>query len=237
MNEKPEPHRIQVGFESHTLIGDVISDGSPPQLLVLHGAGNSCRQNFQLLRKELFAAGISSAAFDFVGHGDTGGNLKSSSLSSRTRQACRVVEALNLKQPMALMGVSMSAYTSVKLLEHYQIKSLILLVPAMYSSQAYTISFNRGFTDIIRQAESWNHSDAWNILAEYTGRLLIVAGENDRIIPRAVINKIYDSAINAAERKLYIAPDASHFLFTDLRSNNPDEFDHIFGLMCNILNI
>jgi pimeloyl-ACP methyl ester carboxylesterase len=237
MNEKPEPHRIQVGFESHTLIGDVISDGSPPQLLVLHGAGNSCRQNFQLLREELFAAGISSAAFDFVGHGDTGGNLKSSSLSSRTRQARRVVDALNLKQPLALMGVSMSAYTAVKLLEHYQIKSLILLVPAIYSSQAYTISFNGGFTDIIRQAESWNHSDAWSILAQYTGRLLIVAGENDRIIPRAVINKIYDSAINAAERKLHIAPDASHFLFTDLRSNNPDEFDHIFGLICNMLNI
>jgi pimeloyl-ACP methyl ester carboxylesterase len=230
-----EQHLIEVDFETHTLIGDVLSDGSPPQLLVLHGAGNSCRQRFKLLREELLAAGISSAAFDFVGHGDTGGDLKSSSLCSRTRQAARVVEALNLGQPLALMGASMSAYTAVKLLEHYQIKSLILLVPAMYTSQAYSIPFNQGFSDIIRQPQSWIHSDAWHILADYKGRLLIVAAAKDRIIPRGVINKIYDSAVNSSERELYIALNASHFVFTDLRSGNPEEFEYVFGRICEKL--
>jgi pimeloyl-ACP methyl ester carboxylesterase len=232
MNGKFEQHLIRVGFEDHTLIGDVISDGSPPQLLVLHGAGNSCRQRFQLLREELRAAGVSSAAFDFVGHGDTGGDLKSSSLCSRTRQARRVVDALKLRQPLALMGASMSAYTAVKLLEHYRIKSLVLLVPAMYTSQAYSIPFNQGFSDIIRQPQSWIHSDAWHILANYHGRLLIVAAEKDRIIPRDVITRIYDSAVNASERELYVAPKASHFVFTDLRSGNPEEFEYIFGRIC-----
>jgi pimeloyl-ACP methyl ester carboxylesterase len=235
MNNKPEQHLIGVGFEGHTLIGDVLSDGSPPQLLVLHGAGNSCRQRFQLLREELLAEGISSAAFDFVGHGDTGGDLKSSSLGSRTRQACRVVDALNLKQPLALMGASMSAYTAVKLLEHYRIKSLVLLVPAMYTAQAYTIPFNRGFSDIIRQPQSWIHSDAWHILAGYRGRLLIVAAEEDRIIPRGVITRIYDSAVNSSERELYVAPKASHFVFTDLRSGNPEQFEYILGRICQKL--
>ncbi len=226
---------IHIGFEKHTLIGDVIALGTSPRVLVLHGAGNSNRGRFQMLREELFAKGISSVAFDFVGHGDTGGDLKSSSLSSRTRQACRVVDALNLQQPFSVIGASMSAYTSVKLLEHFQIKSLILLVPAMYTSQAYTTPFNRGFSDIIRQPQSWVQSDAWRILADYTGRLLIVAGENDQIIPRDVINRIYDSAVNAVERKLYIAPNASHFVFTDLRSNDPDEFNSMFAQICNVL--
>jgi uncharacterized protein len=235
MNGKAERHLVRVGFESHTLIGDVLSDGSPPQLLILHGAGDSCRQRFQLLREELLAAGISSAAFDFMGHGDTGGELKSSSLSSRTRQACRVVDALKLKQPLALMGASMSAYTAVKLLEHYRIKSLVLLVPAMYAAQAYTIPFNRGFSDIIRQPQSWKHSDAWQILAGYRGRLLIIAAEEDRIIPRGVITRIYDSAVNSSERELYVAPKASHFVFTDLRSGNPEQFEYIFGRICQKL--
>ena len=105
----------------------------------------------------------------------------------------------------------------------------------MYSARADAVAFNRGFTDIIRQPQSWNHSDAWDILAQYRGRLLIVAGENDRIIPREVINKIYESAVKATERKLYVAPNASHFIFTDLRKNNSAEFDYIFGLMCRIL--
>jgi hypothetical protein len=228
-------HLIQFDFESHTLIGDILSPGNSPQVLVLHGAGNSNRGRFRTLREELFAKGISSAAFDFVGHGDTGGDLKNSSLSSRTRQACRVVDSLNLQQPISVIGASMSAYTSVKLLEHYQIKSLILLVPAMYTSQAYTTPFNRGFSDIIRQPQSWVQSDAWRILADYTGRLLIVAGENDQIIPCDVINRIYDSAVKAVERKLYIAPNASHFVFTDLRENDPDEFNYVFGQICNML--
>ena len=228
MKGKSQQHLMRVGFEGHTLVGDVLSDGTPPQLLVLHGAGNSCRQRFQPLREELWAAGISTAAFDFVGHGDTGGDLKSSSLSNRTRQACRFVAALNMQQPLALMGASMSAYTAVKLLEHYRIKSLILLVPAMYTARAYTIPFNRGFSDIIRQPQSWLRSDAWQILAGYRGRLLIVAAEEDRVIPRDVITRIYDSAVNSAERELYIAPKASHFVFTDLRTGNPEEFQYIF---------
>ena len=160
MDGTSEQHRIQVSFESHTLIGDVLGPQNSPRVLVLHGAGNSNRRRFRTLREELFAKGISSAAFDFVGHGDTGGDLKSSSLISRTRQACRVVDALNLQQPFSVIGASMSAYTSVKLLEHFRIKSLILLVPAMYTSQAYTTPFNRGFSDIIRQPQSWVQSDA-----------------------------------------------------------------------------
>ena len=229
------PHLFQVNFGSNTLIGDVLGPKNSPRVLVLHGAGNSNRDRFRTLREELFAEGISSAAFDFVGHGDTGGDLKNSSLSSRTRQACRVVDSLNLQQPISVIGASMSAYTSVKLLEHFQIKSLILLVPAMYTSQAYTTPFNRGFSDIIRQPQSWVQSDAWRILADYTGRLLIVAGENDQIIPRDVINRIYDSAVNAVERKLYIAPNAAHFVFTDLRENDPAEFNYVFDQICNIL--
>ena len=228
-------HFIQVDFESHTLIGDILSAGNSPRVLVLHGAGNSNRGRFQMLREELFAKGISSVAFDFVGHGDTGGDLKSSSLSSRTRQVCRIVDALNLQQPLSVIGASMSAYTSVKLLEHFHIKNLILLVPAMYTSQAYSVPFNRGFSDIIRQPQSWVQSDAWRLLADYTGRLMIVAGKNDQVIPRAVIDRIYDSAVNAAARKLYIAPNASHFVFTDLRDNDPDEFKYVFDQLCTML--
>jgi pimeloyl-ACP methyl ester carboxylesterase len=235
MSDCNEQRLVQVEFETHTIACDVLSHSESPGVLVLHGAGNSNRGRFQLLREELLISGISSIAFDFVGHGDTGGELKRSSLSSRTRQACTIVDSLNLKQPLSIIGASMSAYTSVKLLEHYHIKNLILLVPAMYALQAYSLPFNEGFTEVIRQPQSWVQSDAWRLLADYTGRLLIVAGEYDQIIPRDVINRIYDSAVNAAERRLYIAPAASHFVFTDLRANDPKEFERVFGQICDML--
>jgi len=129
----------------------------------------------------------------------------------------------------------MGAYTAVKLLEYYQIQSLILIVPAMYTSRAYTIPFNAGFTDIIRQPQSWGHSDAWDILSGYKGRLLIIAAENDKIIPKGVINRIHDSALKAKERKLFVAPRTSHTVLTDLRSNNPEGFCSVLGQIVEML--
>lgn len=235
MNAVSENCVFQVEFDTHKLTGDVISNGSSPQVLVLHGAGNAHRGDFRFLRKALLTHGISSGAFDFVGHGDTGGVLKSSSLISRTRQACRVVEALNIEQPFSVIAASMGAYTAVKLLKYYQIKNLILVVPAMYDSRAYSVAFDKGFTEIIRQPESWGNSDAWQILSEYTGRLFIIAGEKDEVVPQGVINRIYDSAVIAEERKLFIAPQASHRVFTDLRSNNPEIFFSVFDQIVEML--
>ena len=107
---------FRVDFGDRTLAGDVISKNSRPEVLILHGAGNAKRRDFRLFREQLLIHGISSAAFDFVGHGDTGGELESSSLLSRTRQACSVVDSLNLQQPFSVIGASMGAYTAVKLL-------------------------------------------------------------------------------------------------------------------------
>jgi pimeloyl-ACP methyl ester carboxylesterase len=235
MNTVSDKGVFQVEFGTHRLTGDVISNSSSPRALVLHGAGNAHRGDFRLIREELLTHGISSAAFDFVGHGNTGGELKSSSLISRTRQACRVVERLNIEQPFSVIAASMGAYTAVKLLNYFQIKSLILVVPAMYDSRAYKVAFNKGFTEIIRRPESWGNSDAWQVLSEYTGRLFIIAGEKDEVIPQGVISRIYDSAVAAEERKLFVAPRASHRVFTDLRSNNPDIFSSIFDQIVEML--
>jgi pimeloyl-ACP methyl ester carboxylesterase len=226
---------FQVEFDTHKLTGDVIPNGASPQVLVLHGAGNAHRGDFRLIREELLIHGFSSAAFDFVGHGDTGGELKYSSLISRTRQVCSVVDSLDIIQPFSVIAASMGAYTAVKLLNHYQVKNLILVVPAMYDSKAYSVDFNRGFTEIIRQPESWGNSDAWQILSQYTGRLFVIAGEKDEVIPRGVISRIYDSAVTAEERKLFIAPQASHRVFTELRSNNPDVFSSLFEQIVEML--
>ena len=235
MNEFSGRQFFQVDFDMRPLIGDIISNNSSPQVLILHGAGNAARDNFRLFREQLLLHGISSAAFDFVGHGDTGGELKSTSLISRTRQACRVVNSVGIQQPFSVIAASMGAYTAVKLLENYQIKNMILLVPAMYDSKAYNVSFDKGFTEIIRQPESWGDSDAWQILSEYRGRLFIIAAQNDNVIPKGVVNKIYDSAVNAEERILFFAPRASHAVFTDLRSNNPDIFCSVLGQIVTML--
>jgi pimeloyl-ACP methyl ester carboxylesterase len=223
-----------VACEGHDLVGDVLGDGDAVDLLLLHGAGRSCRARFREMREEFWAAGITSAAFDCIGHGDTGGALKASSLRSRTEQACRVLDTLSLAPGFSLLGASMGGYTAVTLTERYPVASLLLLGPAMYAAEAYAAPFNGGFTEIIRRPGSWEASDAWEILSRFRGRLLVVAGEQDAVIPPGVIRSIYESAKNARERTLYVAP-TSHLIITDLRAKEPARLAEVMALMTRML--
>jgi hypothetical protein len=59
---------ITVYFHGRTLVGDILSQNSTTDLLMLHGGGNANRHRFKPLRKRLFSKGISSCAFDFSGY-------------------------------------------------------------------------------------------------------------------------------------------------------------------------
>jgi pimeloyl-ACP methyl ester carboxylesterase len=227
--------RFRIPFDGHILVGDIMAGEALPRLLVLHGAGRSCRERFRDLREHFWARGIGSVAFDCIGHGDTGGDLKTSSLKSRTEQACAVIGAAGLTRPFSVLAASMGGYTAVTLLQRYDIANLVLIGPAMYAAEAYPVPFNGGFTEIIRRPKSWEASDAWNILSGFAGRLLVVAGERDTVIPPGVIRRIYESAANATERAVYVAPGASHLIITDLRAKDPERLDQVLDLMTQTL--
>ncbi len=228
---QPTSRVFQVPFDGRCLVGDVMAGEKAPQLLMLHGAGQSRRERFRQLREHFLEHGIGSVAFDCIGHGDTGGELKSSSLKSRTEQACAVIEATSLTRPFSVLAGSMGGYTAVTLLARYPVANLVLIGPAMYAAEAYALPFNGGFTEIIRRTNSWRRSDAWGRIEQFTGRLLIIAGEHDAVIPPPVIHGIYESARNAASRSVYVARGASHLIITDLRARDPEQLDHVLDLM------
>ena len=214
-------------FSDRLLASDVLPGGSLARLLLLHGAGlatNRCA--FQQLRYKLESAGISSCAFDFIGHGETGGTLLGSNLDERTRQVLAVINAGKLTKQYAVLAASMSGYTAVKLLMHQDIRRLILIVPAAYAREAYAVPFGNQFSEIIRQPRSWEYSDAWEILNAFTGRLLLIAAERDEVVPLEVIERFFTSASRAAERKLYVIPRSSHKILHFL-AMNPKEYEDV----------
>ena len=86
-----------------SLKGDCsLGEGEP--VLFLHGAGTSTRYQFDLLRQQLWSNKIQSLSFDFVGHGETGGILQSSSLKHRLEQACHIIETIKLKKPLSVIA-------------------------------------------------------------------------------------------------------------------------------------
>ena len=104
----------------------------------------------------------------------------------------------------------MGGYSAIKLTEYFIVKNLILLVPAVYSSQAYEIPFGSAFSSIIREPNSWINSDAFDTLSGFDGSVTIIAAEVDDVIPMNIIEQLYSSARKANKRILHIVPNSSH---------------------------
>jgi pimeloyl-ACP methyl ester carboxylesterase len=177
--------------------------------MVLHGAGKSSRARFSRLRESLYQCGIPSAAFDFTGHGETGGELLGSTLCERSEQASAVIRHA-CREPLTLIGASMSGYSAIKLTELFDVETLVLLVSAVYTLRAYHLPFGPEFSAEIRVPESWRESDAFDVLGGFTGNLLVIAAEYDTTIPAEIPQRIHASAGNAAYRMLHVVPGAGH---------------------------
>lgn len=229
--------RFAVDFEGRALIGEVLGPDLPAQVLMLHGGGEHHRGKMRPLRLDLAARGVGSCAFDCIGHGETGGELASSSLEQRTRQAAAVIDALDLtaRGPLALSAASMGAHTAVELLEPYEVDRLVLVVPAMYAEAACRVRFGSGFSEIIRRPESWRDARGWQILRRFRGRLLVVAAELDDVIPAGVIELYATSATGAAQSRLITLEGIGHMCFTELRERDPAAMQRVVDQMAEVL--
>jgi hypothetical protein len=209
---------FSISFKKHRIIGDIVGDKAKCQIIFLHGAGKSNKNRFDSLRYALLKKGYPSLAFDFIGHGDTGGELSKSSLYERTEQACHVIDHLSINSPLTIIGASMSGYTSVKLVEKFNTENLILIVPAAYDKKAYKLNFNSEFTKCIRTNDSYKNSDAWDVLKDFKENLLIVSAQNDSVIPNDVIKYYYNSALQA-NRKIVTVRNSPHSILNFLDAN------------------
>ncbi len=236
MVELQTPACFSVDFAGTRLQGDA-THGAHGNVLLLHGAGASARNKFSIVRHALEERGVGMTCFDCIGHGETGGDMGTSSLENRTRQAQAVIAAREMPAPLALMGFSMGAYNAIRLTQTHEVASLILIVPGIYTPSAYTLPFGPQFSSAIRRERSWEDSDAWDMLAQYRGRLLVIAAGNDVVIPREIPERLVASSANAAWRRLLVVPDTEHRrLFTPLLER-PAEFDEAMGLISHCLHL
>ena len=212
--------KIRIDHKGYAIIGDTNSLTEQTSTLMLHGASlASSRKRYFNVREDLLKYGQPSVAFDFFGHGETGGELKSSSLIDRIEQASNFLNTEYLKSPYNIVGSSMSGYVAIKLSERYPVNNLVLIVPAVYHKKAINLEFNNGFSDLIRQDKSWDETDAWGILENFKGKLLIISAQNDKVIPAEVINKIFSSAKKASKKEIVEIKGSGHSILDFIDDN------------------
>lgn len=193
---------------------------------MLHGGGKD-RTIFYKYRELLNTLGFGTTIFDFLGHGETGGDIHESSLLCRTMQAEAVIAAQGLV-PTGCIGVSMGAYNALQLSKVIRLQSLILMVPGVYSTPAYKVKFGPDFSAIIRKHRNWEHTDAWDIAAEFGGDLLVIATENDAIIPSEIPKRLLSAASRCCQKRLLIIPGAGHNSIWESLMLSPALYEKVF---------
>lgn len=224
---------LEVDYKSHKIIGDIIPSHAIPKLLVLHGGGSANISRYSLLRELLGKQGYSSFGFDYIGHGKSTGGLKGSSLEERAEVTLQVIRNTGFI-PESILGSSMGAYTAIQLLKSFEIKNLILFVPAIYSDASYKLPFGSRFKEEISKPESWLQSEAWDLLESFAGKLFIVSAENDDVIPPEVIENIFNRAVNTAVKRIYVVKGAPHG-FTRFLNEHPKQLSNLVKAIIDFL--
>lgn len=205
-----EKINIQVGQEN---IAGIILRNNPemkPNFVFFHGGGNSSKDRVFTFSNALIENNFSIMAIDFSGHGESTGLLTESNLDKRVNQARVAVEKYCDLSNLTICGASMGGYIALKMLELFVVKNLVLFCPAIYSKTALNVQFNQGFTEIIRQPDSWKDSDILDFLEKFSGNLLIVIGEDDEVIPEGVIELLDKHSLNTNKKEIIKIPNCSH---------------------------
>ncbi|MDQ7999532.1 MAG: alpha/beta fold hydrolase [Pseudomonadota bacterium] len=183
-----------------------------PHVLALHGGGVSTHLGAQWLMAALAAQGWPGAGFDFVGHGETGGALEGSSLDHRIAQARAVAEALPIAAPRVLVASSMGGHIACRSIVSLRPRALVLFCPAAYAAAAESQPFGPAFQRTLRATTDFDASPAFAALERFDGRLLLVLGSEDAVIPPAVV-AAYRRRARAAERvEVLMLEGAGHLL-------------------------
>lgn len=197
-----------------------------PRTLALHGGGASSRLGYQPLLDFLAVQGHASVAFDFAGQGDSTGSLAESGLHDRAQQALAVVDSLKVPRPVSLIATSMGGHIACSLIEALAPPALVLYCPAAYEAAALEVPFGPAFQQVIRATSDFSSSPAFDALERFEGRLLLVLGAEDAVIPRQVEDQYTRRARKARSVEVLRLDGAGHHLHAWLK-DRPVEFARV----------
>lgn len=203
------------------------------RLIYLHGAGKKGILHFPLT-PQFEAREFSVANFHFSGCGKSSGSFEASSLEKRFLEAKAVIEQHGDLANLTLSSASMGGHLALKLLENFDVKNLILFCPAIYDRDAFSVPFNQDFSEIIRKPDSWKNTDVLEPLQKYRGKLMIVIGDSDEVIPKGVIELLDQNSGQAAKKEIVVLKDCPHWIGPWLEAR-PEESEKLAEKIINFI--
>ena len=198
----------KISFDSSNtrLIGNLFSSKSleSPGILLIHGGGEATKERLLPLQEYLFQQNINSFDFDMRGVGESGGKFEDGSLNMRFEDAKAALNFLVKnnyfnEDKISIGGSSLGGHITVKLASEYKgIQSLLLYCPAAYSKEAEDRKLNEEFAKVIRVSGSWKRSPAFEYVKNFKGKILVIYGQEDEVIPGEV-KRMYKKSLKKSD--------------------------------------
>lgn len=199
-----------------------------PTALFLHGGSTSLKDRIRYFAEHFVEKWIPLMAIDFSWHGESTGKLNESSLQKRINEAHAAMEYMHPEKKLTIIGSSMGGHIALELIKTWRVETVILFCPAVYSDESVPLQFDGWFTEAIRKEHSWEHSSLFEMLQDFYGRLFIIIGTEDTVIPPWVLAKLIASATKVRQKELIFIPGAWHGIHSWLETH-PDDFAHVRG--------
>jgi pimeloyl-ACP methyl ester carboxylesterase len=188
-------YKIPAGKEIIACSVDYAGVERIPSVICLHGGGPTGRHSPKYLATALQSKGKSVIRFDFSGQGDSTGEMARSSLAKRLAETQSVLDYFGPGDKISVIGTSMGGHIACALAREIPIENLILFGPAAYTTKAWDVAFGSGFTEIIREENSFLDSNIVDLLRDFSGNALYFIGSDDEIIPEQVV-ALYREALS-----------------------------------------
>jgi|GEM_PF-1868450 len=221
-------HRKEVSFlsEGQKVTGVLVQPNAQingePGVIFVHGATSS-NKNYIPIAERLEQEGIIGLAINLRGHQDSA-QWKNVTLPGGLRDGVNAYDFLLDQgvnpQRIGFCGASYAGAIGVLLSQERDIKSIVLRVPATYTDSMVQMNLEQ-----IMEAEENKFNAMKNVentpsikaIRSFRGDLLVIASENDVIIPLSMTHAFFDNAIHARTKKFVIMKDATHSLADDKR--------------------
>jgi pimeloyl-ACP methyl ester carboxylesterase len=203
-------HSIPAGKEIIACSVDYADGERAPSVICLHGGGPTGRHSTSYLAAALQAEGRSVIRFDFSGQGDSTGKMAASSLAKRLAETKSVLDYFGLDDGISVIGTSMGGHIACALAREISIENLVFFGPAAYTTRAWDVAFGSGFTEIIREENSFLNSDIVDLLRGFSGNALYFIGSDDEIIPEQVVDLYREALSHCSIFEAYTVVDCPH---------------------------
>ncbi|MEK7094115.1 MAG: alpha/beta fold hydrolase [Patescibacteria group bacterium] len=202
-----------------------------PAVIFIHGWRSKSIQHYRDRAADLAEQGIVSLVFSLRGHGESDGDQKKVTRADHLKDVLAAYNFLQEdprvdKSRIGVFGTSYGCYLAMLLSKYKKVSWLILRAPALYRDSGFNLPTDRAVKALRgyrRQKVNAGRNLALSTLRDFSGDVLVVAGEADEDVPQRTIMNVLEACQAAHSVECVVVRGVDHQLSEQVWRNQVNE--------------